>query len=270
MKVTFEEGGRKMNSWKRRIGTAWLALGVSTMLVTVPADAGAQAPAVNPEAVRMLKRMTDHLAGLQQFKVRAHNIIEDVHSPGHRVDYDVSGSTTVKRPDKLRFERTGELNQRFYYDGKAMTLHNPLQNVYATQRAPDTIEKMIQLARETIRIVMPAADLVYRDAFPRLTEDLTLAVVVGEALVNGVKCDHLLFSRPGADFQVCVARGKRPWPMKYVVTETDSPSRLSITTYFSDWNAAPEVDDAQFKFVPPKGATAIEFMPLEAASGPGR
>jgi hypothetical protein len=162
------------------------------------------------------------------------------------------------------------LNQRFFYDGKTITLYNPPENVYATQPAPDTIEKMVQLARETIQIVMPAADLVYRNAFSLLTQDMALAAVVGEAFIGGVKCDHLLFSRPGADFQVCVARGKRPWPMKYVVTETDTPLRLSVTTYFRDWIAAPALDDAQFKFVPPKGAQAISFIPLEKTGGTNR
>jgi hypothetical protein len=270
MKVTFKEGGKNMNAGKRRTSVAWLALGVSTLMGAVSTDAQAQAPAVNPSAVRILKQMADHLAGLQQFSARAQNIIEDVHSSGHRVDYDVSGSVTIKRPNKLRFVRTGELNQRFFYDGKTFTLYNPSENVYATRAAPDTIEKLVQVAREALGIVMPAADLVYRDAFPRLTQDMTLAVVVGEALINGVKCDHLLFSRPGADFQVWVARGKQPWPMKYVVTETDSPSRLSLTTYFSDWNAAPDVADARFEFVRPKGARAIEFVPVEATGGTTR
>jgi hypothetical protein len=42
---------------------------------------------------------------------------------------------------------------------------------------------------------------------------------------------------------------------------------LAITTFLSDWNTAPAVDDAQFKFVPPKGAQAITFLPLETTRG---
>jgi hypothetical protein len=81
--------------------------------------------------------------------------------------------------------------------------------------------------------------------------------------MGGVKCDHLLFSRPGVDFQIWIAAGNRPWPCKYVVTETDTPAKLSITTFLSGWNMNPAVQDAQFKFVPPKGAKAIP-MPREA------
>jgi hypothetical protein len=260
-----------MNPWKKRIAVAWCALGVLTLLVTVSTEARAQTPAVDPAAVEILKRMTDFLDGLKQFSVNTHNILEEMHVSGHRVDYDLSASLTVKRPNKLRAERTGGLlNQRFFYDGRTLTLYNPSEQVYATKEAPDTIEKMIDLARERIGIVLPAADLLYRNAFPLLMQDVTLAVVVGKPMVRGVKYNHLLFSRPGVDFQIWVTEGKQPWPRRYIVTETGTPALLSVSTVLSDWNIAPAVDDAQFKFVPPKGAMAITFKPLETAGGSNR
>ena len=88
--------------------------------------------------------MTDFLDGLQQFSVNTHNMIEDLHVSGHRVDHDLAASVTVKRPNKLLAVRTGELmDQRFFYDGKTLTLYNPSEKVYATKPAPATIEKMI-------------------------------------------------------------------------------------------------------------------------------
>ena len=90
-----------------------------------------------------------------------------------------------------------------------------------------------------------------------MMQDVTLAAVVGKAVIGGVTYDHLLFSRPGVDFQIWITEGKQPWPRKYIVTETDTPALLSISTILTDWNSAPAVDDAQFKFVPPKGTQAI-------------
>jgi hypothetical protein len=249
-----------MNTWKRRIAAGLFAFAVLTLLITVSTDARAQAPAVDPVAVQTLKRMTDFLDGLQRFSVNTQSIIEEMHSSGHRVDYDLLANVTVKRPNKMRAQRTGELmNQRFLYDGKTLTVYDPTKKVYATKTGLDTIEEMITFARETGGVLLPAADLLYRNAFPLLMQDVTLAVVVGKAVLDGVRCDHLLFSRPEVDFQVWVSEGKQPFPRKYVVTETATPSKLALTTFLSNWNIAPAVDDAQFKFMPPKGTQATTF-----------
>jgi hypothetical protein len=116
--------------------------------------------------VQKLKRMSEFLDSLQRFSVETQSTLEDLHESGHRVDVDVTATVTVARPDRLRAMRTGGvMDQRLYYDGKTMTLFNPAEKVYATEAAPPTVEKMIDFARETIGILLPAADLLYRNAF---------------------------------------------------------------------------------------------------------
>jgi hypothetical protein len=246
------------------------ALGLLALLATAATEVRAQAPAVDPAATKILQRMTDYVGSLRQFSVRTQNTIEDLLDSGHRVDLEVSARVIVSRPNKLRAERTGDLiDQVFYYDGKTLTLHNPSDKVYATEPAPATIEELLHFAA-SLGLTLPVADLVYRNAFALLMQDVNFAVVVGKAVIGGVKCDHLVFSRPGVDFQVWVADRGKPLPCKYVVTDTGTPARLSVTTVMSGWNVAPAVADARFRFVPPQGVKRITFMPLGTGSGPGR
>ena len=250
--------------------SALLALAVMTSVSTA-AQAQAQAPAVDPAAVQILKRMTDYLGGLQQVSVHTQNTIEDMFDWGQRVDFDVSANVIISRPNKLRAERAGDLiSQTFYYDGKSLTLYNPEDKVYATVPAPATIEDTLDFARSTLGLVVPVADLVYRDNFRLLMENVTTAVVVGKAVIGGVKCDHLAFSRPGVDFQVWVADGSQPLPYKYVVTDTALAGLLSVGTIMSDWNVSPSVPDSRFAFVPPPGAKPISFLPLESSGQSSR
>ncbi len=252
-----------MNALKFRTAATVFAIGVLVLAATVYTDVQAQAPQVDPAATRTLKRMTDYLGGLQKFSVHTQNTLEDELDSGHRIDLDVSASVIVNRPSKILAERKGDLiDQMFYYNGKTLTLYNPSDKVYATESAPGTIEETLDFARETLGLMVPVADLVYRNAFPLLMQDVTLAVVVGKAVIGGVTCNHLLFSRPGVDFQVWVADGDKPLPYKYVVTDTGTPARLSVTTVMSDWNVAPPASDVHFTFVRPQGAKQIEFMPL--------
>ena len=252
-----------MNGLKFRTAATMFALGILVLAATVSTDVQAQDPQVDPAATRILKRMTDYLGGLQKFSVHTQNTLEDELDSGHRIDIDVSASVIVSRPNKILAERKGDLiDQVFYYNGKTLTLYNPSDKVYATVSAPGTIEETLDFARESLGLAVPVADLVYRNAFPLLMQDVNLAVVVGKAVIGGVKCDHLLFSRPGVDFQVWVAESGNPLPHKYVVTDTGTPARLSITTVMSDWNVAPTVSDARFTFVPPPGTKQITFLPL--------
>jgi len=245
------------------MAAAWFALGLLALSFPVSPEVRAQAVAVDPAATQILKRMTDYLGSLQKFSVHTQNSLEDLLDSGHRVDCEVSANVIVSRPNKLQAERRGDvIDQIFYYNGKTLTLYNPSDKVYATEPAPGTIEEMLDFARESLGLTVPVADLVYRNAFPLLMQDVTLGVVVGKAVIGGVKCQHLLFSRPGVDFQVWVADGGQPLPHKYVVTDTATPARMSITTVMSDWNVAPAVADARFTFVPPQGAKRITFMPL--------
>ena len=256
-----------MTRVKSRLASAVFALGVLALSMTVPVQVNAQA-AVDPAATQILKRMTDYLDSLKQFSVHTQNTIEDMLDSGQRIDSDVSANVTVSRPNKLRAERQGELlDQAFYYDGKTLTLYNPSDRVYGTEPAPATIEDMLHYASDSLGLIIPAADLVYRNAYPPLMQGVTSAVVVGKAVINGVTCDHLAFSRPDVDFQVWVADGEQPLPCKYVVTDRSTPALISISTVMSDWNVAPAAADASFTFVPPEGAMAISFMPLDTSSG---
>lgn len=252
-----------MRTFKFRIAAVLFALGILALSATVSTEVRAQAPAVDPAATQILQRMTDYLISLHQFTVHTQTTLEDLLESGHRVDFDISANVIVSRPNQLRAERRGDLaDQVFYYDGKTLTLHNPSDKVYATEPAPGTIEELLDFARESLGLIVPVADLVYRNVFPLLMQDVNFAKVVDKAVIGGVKCDHLVFSRPGVDFQVWVAADGRPLPYKYVVTDTGTPALLSVTTVMSNWNVAPAVADSRFAFVPPKGAKPITFMPL--------
>ena len=247
------------------------ALVFFALSATAPQETRAEAQAVDPAATEILKRMTDYLGSLKQFSVQTQNTLEDVLATGHRVDLDISAEVTISRPNKLRSERKGDMvNQIFYYNGKTLALYNPTNNVYATKPVPDSFEGLFKYMYESLGFGVPVSDLVYSDAFPLLMQDVNYAAVIDKAFIGGIKCDHLLFSRPGVDFQVWVADTGDPLPYKYVVTDTGTPELLSITTVMSDWNVSPAVADSRFTFVPPQGVKRITFMPLETSGGASR
>ena len=250
----------------RKVRIIVMATFITGIISLVQAQQGSlkpqtSAPAVDPGAVKLLRGMTDYLGGLKQFSVLALNMREDVLESGQRVDFEVTAKVIVSRPNKLQGERQGHLtDQIFYYDGKTLTLYNPSDKVYASMPAPPTIEETLDFAHESLGLGYPISDLVRPNVFPLLMRDVTLALNIGKEVISGVKCDHLLFSRPGVDFQVWIPDSGAPLPRKYIVTDRGTAELLSITTLMNDWNEAPAAGDSQFTFVPPSGTKAITFM----------
>jgi hypothetical protein len=201
-----------------------------------PATSSAQAARVDPQAAKILKRMTGYLAKMPRFAVDSENTLEGVLTSGSKIQFDSAASVVVERPNKLRAERSDELfSQIFYYDGKTLTLYNPEDKYYATVTAPDTLEGMLK-------------------------QDVTNGFVVGKAVVGGVKCDHLAFSGPHVDWQIWIADGDQPLPRKYVITTKQLAGEPQYTVVMNNWNTQPNLTDAEFEFVPPKDAKKIDFI----------
>ncbi len=252
-----------------RAAAALLALGA--LALSAIFSTAVQAQAVDPAATQILKRMTDYLDGLQRFSVKTQNVLEDLLDSGQRIDEHMNATVTISRPDKLRAERTGDvMSQVFYYNGKTLTLYDPAHKVYATLDAPPTVERMLDFARDSLGLLIPAGDLVYRNSYSLLMQDVTSGILVGPAIVGGVKCNQIAFSRPGVDFQLWIPESGAPLPRKFAVTDTGTPARLTISVLMSDWNTSPSVPDSLFTFTPAQGAEPITFMRLDDSSTSSR
>ena len=248
--------------------TTMLVLGVISVSV-LAMTAWAKAPAIDPVAVQTLEKMTSYMANLERFSLHTENTIEETLDNGQRIDLDISASMLVRRPDKLLAERVGEdTEQVFYYDGQSLTMFvsTPAEAVYASIPVPGTIEQMVDVAREQLGIVLPASDLVYRNAQSILMTGVTSATIVGETVIGDMVCTHLAFRRPDMDFQIWVAAGPAPVPCKYVVTDTSMDKPLSIVTVMSNWNLAPHAADTLFKYTPTEEATSTTFLQLDSES----
>ena len=221
---------------------------------------------MDPEAVERLRSSLNYLVGMEVFSLDAHSSLEVVLLSGQKIQFDNSTRLTVQRPNKLHAERLGDLvNQEFLYDGEQLTLHQVDVGLYATVAAPETIESMMDFARDYLDIVMPAGDLISADGFDILMDGVHTAFFVGASEVAGVACDHLAFSAPGTDFQIWIQRGDRPLIRKFVITSRDVVSAPQFSILIDNWDQTPDLDEDLFHFEPPKDAMVIDFMVLSAS-----
>ena len=227
--------------------------------------------AVDAEAMRILRSMSDFLGGLKQFSYKVVNMREDLTRSGRRVDFEVASQVIVSRPNSIKAIRQGHLvDQEVYYDGRSLVIFSPARNIYSSVAAPDTIDGTLKFARETLGIGYPAADLMYSDTFPLLTKNVISATVIGKEMIAGHRCDHLLFVLPGVDFQIWIADRGDPLPFKYIVTDTGTRQLLSIVAILNNWNLSHLTQEGDFSFIPPKGAREIPFRGVDGKSMTGK
>jgi hypothetical protein len=249
-----------MDRWGqvRRLGRASL-VGLLACAATI---AGAQVQGVDPRADQLLRASTAYLSGQKQFRLSTRTTFEVVLKSGQKVQLDSTGTTTVQRPNKLFAERTSDqVTQRFYYDGKTFTIFDPGRGEYASVAAPDTLEAMMDFAREKLDVVAPAGDFIYANAYEVLMNGVTSGFVVGKSIVEGVRCDHLAFRAPDLDFQVWIQEGARPLPRKFVITTLDVQHAPQIEVVVTRWDLSPALSARTFGFAAPSGAKQVDVVP---------
>src|SRR6266576_1934971 len=236
-----------------------------TMLVSGgwPQLGQSQPAGIDPQAEKLLRRMSDYLAGRQQFTLKAESSLEVVLTSGQKLQYDSPATLSVSRTKKFHANRKGDLaNQEFFYDGKMLTLYNPRENLYATTAAPATLDETLDFAREKLDIIAPAAELLYKNAAEKMLKESSSGFVVGPSVVGGVKTTHLAFRAGELDWQIWIEDGDKPLPRKFILSSKKVSGEPEFTVLIRNWDVAPKFTDQEFNFTPAKGAKKIEFLKL--------
>ncbi len=242
-------------------------LATTGLLLTSSVSLHAQTTDIEARALERLQAMSSYLANQQSISVDTENTLEIVLEDGQKLQFDNTVMMTAQRPNKLLAVRTGDLvNQQLYYDGQTLTLRNPDDGVYATIAAPDTLEAMLDYARETLDIVAPAGDLLYSNAFGILTADISSGFMVGTTLFNDVSCDHFAFRGIDTDWQIWIRTGTQPLPCKMVITSREVLNAPQFVVKLSNWNFDAKPSDHSFQFNPDDDDLAIEFLLLNATN----
>jgi hypothetical protein len=232
------------------------------VLAALSVAAHAQSPGIAPEAKQILKTSTDFLASQQRFSTSTRNTLEVVLKSGQKIEFNSTGRQSVQRPNKLRAERTGDIaGQLVVYDGKSLTVQNPQDKVYAQVAAPGTLEEALDFARTKLDIIAPAGDLIYKNAYDVLMDGVTEGIVIGKAVIEGVRCDHLAFRAPQTDWQIWIQEGSQPLPRKMVITTLDLPNSPQFSVTVTEWNLKPTFGADTFVFTPPAGSKEVPFLP---------
>jgi hypothetical protein len=243
-----------------RLSVANLSAALLCLIVALGTPTEARGDAA--DARRLLKAMSDYLAGQQAIALQYDTVLEIVTKDRQKLGLASSGKTTINRPDRIHTTRNGGFEDvEFLFDGKTLTVLGKRENRYGQLEVPGTIDHLVDALRNMGRS-FPGADLLSSDVYSKLMAAVVDVKDLGDAVIGGLTCDHLAFRTPEVDWQIWIAQGGRPYPCRYVITSTkvDQAPQYSIT--IRDWKTGEAVGPHDFSFKNATGAKKFDLAEL--------
>jgi hypothetical protein len=237
----------------------------SALAAAVAFGASVTFPAAAQEgsAQKILKAMSDYLAGQPSLAVRYDSDVEIVTPALEKIQFSASGDVTLKRPDKFRITRTGGYaDVELVSDGASFSVQDKDGKRFAQVPASASFDQIVEKLRSEHLIEVPGADLLLSKPYEELTAGVIESKHVGTGIVEGVECEHLAFRNHETDWQIWVEAGDRPLPRKYVITSKTVAAAPQYTLRLRDWKPGVEVAADAFKFTPMPGASGVSITAL--------
>jgi hypothetical protein len=225
-------------------------------------SAASKSTQVEPAAVNALVRMSAYLRTIPAFQVNLRTERDDVDVYGQLITLSGEATYKVRRPDRLTVDLAlPTMTRQYFYDGKTMTIYDPKTNYYARVPAPPTIKATLDMAVQKYGATVPLDDLFTWVEGDSRAKALTSAHFIGKTRVNGQAANHYAFRRPGIDWQIWIADGDKPAPLRVALVDTRDPARPKFAADLA-WNTAPQFAQNAFSFAPPPNSRAIAIHPL--------
>ena len=225
-------------------------------------QASATATKVDSVAVMILDRMSYVIGELSSCHLSL-TTQNDVIDPGNGlVSHFGSHQIYFDGSDRMLTQSyTDKGHRATWYNGETLIYFSYDENNYAVIETPPTSLETIETINENFGIEFPASDFFY----PTFTDDLIncndQVVYVGNSVVDGKDCFHILASNSETVTQLWIANDAIGLPVKMMIKTKKDGQSLEYEATYTDWEINPELPLSIFEFTPPPGARAVAIQP---------
>jgi len=214
-----------------------------------------------PNGREILMQMAGFLSKAPGFSVTLHTSYDTVQRDGRKVEWNEVRSVTLNRPDRLRVEsqRSDGARTLLVFNGKEITTFDESAKAYAQVSHPGTIDDAVVYFVHDLGMRLPLAVLMLDRLPSDLQQRIQSVEYVERTMTLGTPARHIVGKTATVDFQLWIAEGDRPLPLRAVLTYRNAPGQPQFRADFSDWNLDINPPDSLFAFTPPAGANRIPF-----------
>ncbi len=232
---------------------------------TTPASMSAPAAPVESEAQQFaraqLMNMAKYLSGTEKFSVTLRAGYDVVQDNGQKIEFGEIRDIVVQRPNQVRIEQRAGSGGRdlMLFDGQNITMLDGDSGVYAQTDQPGDIDATVIHFVRDLKMRLPLAPLFMAHFPEELQRRVESIEYVEETDILGEPAHHIAARTANVDFQVWIAAGKQPLPLRVVMTYREAEGQPQFWASFSKWNLSPSLAKATFTFHPAADAKQIAF-----------
>lgn len=233
------------------------------------------APAVRTESQKFasdkLLEMAKFLSRQEKFSATLRIGYEVPQANGQKIEFGEIRDLAVQRPNRVRMSEQGSdgRGNLMVFDGKTITLLDGETGKYAQVPQPGDIDHTVVYFVRDLKMRLPLAPLLMAHFPEEMQGRIESVDYVERTTILGEPAHHIAARTAIMDFQVWIADGKRPLPLRIVLNYRNEAGHPQFWAQISKWNLSPQFAKSTFEFKPPKGAEQIPFavqVPHLAAS----
>ena len=216
--------------------------------------------AIEPEALELLKAMTDKLSAAKSIQFEALVQSEFPSIDGLPVIYSTAAKVSLQRPNKFNVVVWGDgPSSEVLFNGKKLFAYSPKKNLVAVTDSPDTIDEAAKFAYDKAGLFFPGDDLILSNPYAHLTQGLTDAFIVGKTkLVGGVETNVIIMAGRQLQGQIWIgARDNLPYMASWIYLGNKSLPRTTLQ--YKNWKLNASIPAARFNAERFSKALTIEF-----------
>ncbi len=246
------------------LNRSWAAEPAAGPTQVAPPVQAATLPNIVPAADNLLSKTCQVLGSADAFSFHAEILFDQVLPSAVKVQFAGEIDFALQRPDELAIDYHSDLGgKQLWYQNDTLTIFDQPHRMYASTKAPTSIDAMLDQVAETHNLTLPLSNLAYSDPCLRLRKQIIFGTYVGVNNVNGIDCDHLAFSSSKIDLQLWLDRSGKPVPRKIVINYRTEPGSPEFIAVLSKWTFPKQIPDSRFEEQVPKDAKRIEFLKVK-------
>ena len=185
---------------------------------------------MDSEALDALNLMAETLAQAQGFSVTIRAGFDVVQDTGQKITFGERRKVTLSRPDRLRIEAEESDGKRtlVIYDGKAITVFNPDDNVYGQVEKAGSVDDAVRYVIQDLGMRLPLALLLVSTLPDELDQRLQSIDYVERDTLTPVPTDHLAGRAADVDFEIWLDTGDTPLPQRLAITYKNEEGAAAV------------------------------------------